>query len=118
MKFLFVRGNQNLIDYCKTLGISIMRDDKCTESADGEVRASDLYKCYREWANFQGIKEKEQLSKTAFGRRLTDKYLKTHKKTGAFYAGLGLKGDGFDNKIEASDGLTPFSLYLPILMSS
>lgn len=96
-------------------------NDRCVECENLEVKATALFKNYREWADGQDIREKEQLSMTSFGRRMTDKYPKVKKPMGLYYKNIGLKIDqkdenhaGFGKNSEADAGLTPDLLKIPI----
>lgn len=63
------------------------------ESLDGETKASEFYKSYTKWAEEQGLKGKDVLSNTTFGRRMTDKFIKKSKNGRAFYQNIVLKGE-------------------------
>lgn len=76
--------------------------DYCVITKQAQSKASDLYKNYKQWAEGQGIKEKEILSNTAFGRRMAQKFKKIKNRDGAFYQGVGLKCDGFVTGFETS----------------
>ena len=90
--------------------------DKCIEK--GNAKASELFKVYQEWAEKdQGLKGKDIMSKTAFGRRMTDKYSKAHHRKGWFYKGISLIGDGFEQFSEAGDELD-LNLYKPSMLLS
>lgn len=65
--------------------------DRCTESNEEETKASDFYKSYTQWAEEQGLKGKDVLSNTLFGRRMSDKFTKKRKDGRAFYQGISLK---------------------------
>ncbi len=67
--------------------------DSCGEHVDRGVKVSQIYLAYTKWADAQGQKNKDVLSLSAFGRRMTDKYKKIRAKTGYFYRGIYLKED-------------------------
>jgi putative DNA primase/helicase len=69
--------------------------DQCGVQPQARVRASDFYKEYLDWCVDQGLREKEKVTCTAFGRRMGQKFKKLHDRDGTFYAGVGLKRDGF-----------------------
>jgi len=78
--------------------------DKCKEN--GSAKASELYKIYKHWAeNDQGLSDKEVMTNSAFGRRMTDKFSKKATNKGIFYLGISLLGEGFTHLSEASDEL-------------
>ncbi len=68
--------------------------DVCVISPNTETKASTLYKSYTSWAVDQGIREKEKLTSTAFGLRMSSQYDKKNKKDGTYYQGIGLKSGG------------------------
>lgn len=65
----------------------------CVVHEHAVVKASELYAAYKKWAE-DGGGGGETLSSTAFGRRIAQKYPKTHTKGGALYSGLGLLFEG------------------------
>ena len=65
--------------------------DVCIEAPNAFTKASELYKAYSSWAIDQGLREKERMSNTFFGKRLKSKYAKKDKNDGAYYLGIGLK---------------------------
>lgn len=79
--------------------------DRCVEVGNVETKALEFYKSYTQWADEQGFKGKDILSNTAFGRRMSDKFIKKSKNGRAFYQGVALKNgedsqnsSGFDGK--------------------
>jgi putative DNA primase/helicase len=78
------------------------------------VQASKLYKFYVDYCHEQGMREKEILSTTAFGRRMRKNYKKDHDRAGWFYLGLAMECDGFVTGFEPmtqNSQLIPKSLY-------
>lgn len=65
--------------------------EMCVESRGEETKASEFYKSYTWWADSQGLKGKDVLTNTAFGRRMTDKFIKKSKNGRAFYQDIVLK---------------------------
>jgi len=53
------------------------------------TKASELYRDYAIWCGTQNYTQKDILSKTAFGRRMTDKFQKVRKNNGIHYKGVG-----------------------------
>lgn len=53
-------------------------------------KASELYKSYWNWAKGEGFSDKEILTNTMFGKRMTTKFKKIKSMEGAFYIGLSL----------------------------
>jgi len=70
-------------------------EERCVVVPDAEIQSSVLYKAYISWAEEQGMKEKEKMSSTAFGRKMGMKYVKVSTKKGKFYQGLGVTVTGF-----------------------
>ena len=77
--------------------------DECVMSTQAHANSSQLYKNYKEWCRDQGMIDKEILTLNAFGRRMGQKFKKTHQRDGAVYSGLGMKCDGFVTEYEAND---------------
>ena len=66
---------------------------ECTELAESaECSAKEAYLNYKKWAEANGLKDREQMTATSFGRRLRDRFDRKHKAGGAFYQGFRLKG--------------------------
>ena len=56
--------------------------------ADAQVKASDLYDHYKRWAEQHGLSERERLSSTAFGRKVSERVQKHRTPAGNVYLGL------------------------------
>jgi putative DNA primase/helicase len=67
--------------------------DKCVQSPQVTVKATELYKKYLQWADETGLREREKLSNNAFGRRMGQKFMKVHNARGTVYQGIGLVTD-------------------------
>jgi len=65
-------------------------DERCVIAATASVQASTFYKAYLLWANNQGFREREVLSSTAFGRRMSERFQKQETRDATFYQGVGL----------------------------
>jgi len=67
--------------------------DKCIISANLSAPAADLYKAYGEWADEQGLTDKERLKQRAFGLALGEHGFRKGKSTGGVrtWFGLGLR---------------------------
>ncbi len=63
-------------------------EDCCVVKPDAMAKAGDLYKAYVKWAQEQGLSEKERFTNNAFGRRMGDKFTKSHGEHGQRYHGL------------------------------
>lgn len=76
--------------------------DECAINPQAQVSGKDFYLAYKRWCEDQGMKQREILTNTAFGRRMGQRFTRTHERVGAIYAGIGLKCDGF---LASGDGL-------------
>lgn len=82
--------------------------DACVESDGIVTKASVLYTAYKEWAEEQKLTGKDLFSKTAFGRRMGDKFPKIRVKAGICYRGIGIKTELTNpNGVGLYVGLTP-----------
>lgn len=61
--------------------------DRCSLDEDSTVRARDFFRSYSDWADDEGYAAHEKLSRTAFGRRMGQRF----KKTGKRYYGVTVK---------------------------
>lgn len=76
--------------------------DQCAITPQAQVKAGELYKSYIDWCGEQGMRERERMTNTTFGRRMGQKFKKSHNEYGTFYQGLGLKTDGLLTGYEAN----------------
>jgi putative DNA primase/helicase len=60
----------------------------CEVELDAEVSAADLFAHYQRWTEAQGMTERERLSRTAFGRKLSERFGSRRTMTGKVYQGL------------------------------
>ena len=74
--------------------------DECVMSNQAQAKSSQIYKVYKDWCHEQGMIEKEILTLNAFGRRMGQKFKKSHQRDGAVYLGVGMKCDGFVTDFE------------------
>ncbi|MCJ7510138.1 MAG: phage/plasmid primase, P4 family [Dehalococcoidia bacterium] len=65
--------------------------DRCTTGAELTARAGELYIAYQSWALTQGLKEREQLTATRFGRLMGQRFPKDSDRDGTFYQGIALR---------------------------
>lgn len=68
--------------------------DSCIINPQCQVRGKDLYAKYLAWCSDQGLREREILTNTGFGRKIGEKFKKSHKMSGTIYFGLALDNDG------------------------
>ncbi|MCR2045512.1 phage/plasmid primase, P4 family [Anaerosalibacter massiliensis] len=64
--------------------------EQCTVRGIGEVKASELYKAYTNWADENN---EYKMSNTRFGKEITLKFEKVRNRDGIYYQGLKLDGD-------------------------
>ncbi len=65
--------------------------ERCEQLGDLSVSATELYGNYAGWAVSRNLPSAERLSQAAFGRRVGDRFQKSHRQTGNFYVGLDLR---------------------------
>lgn len=75
--------------------ISAFLED-CTIQGPGEVKASELYKAYAEWAEQNG---EYKMSNTMFGKEVAIRYERIKRRDGWYYQGLRLE-----------DGMKPYAI--------
>ena len=91
-------------------------EDRCIEHRNATVRASELYSEYKQWAESEGLREKdkEYMTSTKFGRTMGDRYRKNRKGGVVYYHGIGLAGQ-FQDSFVANDTKICVSPYgLPV----
>jgi len=71
---------------CDQLGRFL--EEACELESAAEVRASEFYQAYREWATTVGLTDKETLSATAFGRKCADRFTRIKTRVGLVYRGV------------------------------
>jgi putative DNA primase/helicase len=62
--------------------------DRCATDPEFTARAGELYLAYQSWALKQGLKEREQLTATRFGRLMGQRFPKDSDRDGTFYQGV------------------------------
>jgi putative DNA primase/helicase len=63
--------------------------EACELDAGAEVRARDLYDHYRRWADGHNLSERERLSSTMFGRKMSERFEKLRDRSdGVSYRGI------------------------------
>ena len=66
--------------------------EACELDTASEIRASELFEHYRQWAERHGMTERERLSSTMFGRKLSERFGKLRDSGNrTIYRGLGRK---------------------------
>lgn len=63
-------------------------EEACEESEGAEVGATDLFKHYETWAERQGYGPRERLSRTAFGRKASERLRRVEVSAGRVYQGV------------------------------
>jgi putative DNA primase/helicase len=71
--------------------------DRCVTGSELIARAGELYLAYQSWALKQGLKEREQLSATRFGRLMGQRFPKDSDREGTFYQGIALRSGEASN---------------------
>jgi putative DNA primase/helicase len=71
--------------------------DRCATGPELIARAGELYLAYQSWAVKQGLKEREQLSATRFGRLMGQRFPKDSDRDGTFYQGVALRSGEASN---------------------
>lgn len=71
--------------------------ERCSTGANATARAGELYIAYQSWALKQGLKEREQLSATRFGRLMGQRFPKDSDRDGTFYQGVALRSGEASN---------------------
>lgn len=69
--------------------------DRCAVRDDAEVGASALYRAYKAWAEGEGMRDREIISATAFGRRMAERFKRHKTMSRNVYLGVGLLSDGY-----------------------
>ena len=81
---------------------------ECCVVGDGySTQASTLYKAYTAWADDEGLRPRDVLSSTMFGRRMTDHFHKEHKRQGWVYFGIGLPATNVTRSVTSSESDHP-----------
>jgi len=80
--------------------------ERCIEHPQATTKASELYKAYKSWAESEGMRDREVLTSTAFGRRMRERYQKERRGGTVYYHGIGLPGqlqDSFEANVTEND---------------
>lgn len=64
-------------------------DEACDLSPDAEIKAGELYLHYVKWADRHHLNERERLSSTAFGRKISERFAYEKTRAGKTYRGVG-----------------------------
>lgn len=62
--------------------------ETCTLDPDGSIAAADFYRAYGTWAGQHGLGERERLTPTMFGRKVSERFKKTRGGRGVTYQGV------------------------------
>ena len=60
----------------------------CDISERGEIRAKDFYELYAQWAEQEGLGDRERLTVAMFGRRMSQRFETGRTNTGKRYEGV------------------------------
>jgi putative DNA primase/helicase len=66
-------------------------EECCIEKENGIARARELFNAYENWAESYGMKDRERLNSTQFGRKIAQKFEKARDSESKFYWGITLK---------------------------
>ena len=61
----------------------------CDMSERGEIRAKDFYELYAQWADREGLGDRERLTVAMFGRRMSQRFETVKTNAGKRYRGIG-----------------------------
>lgn len=64
-------------------------EERC--ALEGEIGATALMQAYRDWCDERKMPDKERLSTTSFGRRMSERFPRKHTSKGRVYQGIRLK---------------------------
>lgn len=67
-------------------------DAACIFDNDASERASVLFEHYKRWADREGMSDRERLSSTAFGRKVSERFQKVRDGAGSYYKGVSITG--------------------------
>jgi putative DNA primase/helicase len=68
--------------------LALFIDEALERDQTSVVAASDLYAHYQQWAVRQHMTDRERLNSTNFGRKMSERFTKDHRVTGAVYCGI------------------------------
>lgn len=71
-------------------------DGRCVVAEGVSVASSQAFKAYLAWGGEQGMRERELLTSTLFGKRMSERFEKKHASSGNRYLGVGLLSDHDD----------------------
>jgi putative DNA primase/helicase len=72
--------------------LAVFLRERCVVGAGFTAKASALYREYLAWSEDAGLKERERLSNTRFGRLMAERFKRREQSSGNFYEGIGLRG--------------------------
>ena len=75
-------------------------EEACIVKPDATVKAGRLYKLYKKWAEDAGLKEREVLSSTKFGRIMGDRFTRRHDRSGWWYDGVQARVNGLNDEAD------------------
>lgn len=78
-------------------------DERCLCRNGSSVGATEFFRAYRGWAVEQGFSERETLTATAFGARMSAKFDRRRSRHGNRYWGIGLLSEYPDSDERAAD---------------
>jgi phage/plasmid-associated DNA primase len=67
---------------------------RCVLQDEASALSGQLYSAYQEWAGEEGLRDKERLTSTAFGRRMGARFVGKRTSKGKRYHGVGVRMTG------------------------
>jgi len=69
-------------------------EEKFVISPERKLWMSELYKVYVGWADEQGLREREKLSRNALSRKMSERFQRKHTMRGSVFLGIGMATEG------------------------
>ncbi len=69
--------------------------ERCIEMEGAWVQANSFYKAFKAWSEAEGVRERDMMSATTFGRRMGERYKKRVMEGKRRFMGIGLIADGW-----------------------
>ena len=82
-------------------------DERCVVTEGASMAAATAFRAYLAWTGEQGMREREMLTSTKFGARMTERFEKKHANAGNRYLGIGLRSEHDDPPQSELDDSAP-----------
>lgn len=63
-------------------------EEACDVATGAETGASELFEHYKRWAERHGLSDRERLTATKFGAKVSERFRRAHTRAGKVYSGL------------------------------